>query len=171
MVLGESMQNLFFTKSFFLISLLSIGGFFSACTTPLVSNVYTDNLACTESIVDGALKIAWEDYDANETYKPIFDKARKTYIDYFHDVEFNTFYIVLGVEVEDLNSTKKVKERKYFYYLQKSGDECWAKLYKKDGVNGKISFYVSSPILITLDSYKLDLCNCSDNNIEFGYKP
>jgi len=129
----------------------------------MTSIVYTDNSACTESIVNGALEIAWEDYSLPVSLKKsFFNELSKPYINYFHNREFNNFNMVFNPKFKD------AKKRKYFYYIQNNDDGCWAKLYKRDISSETWTVNLSSGSILTLDSYKLNLCNCSGNSIEFG---
>lgn len=143
--------------------LITISGFFSACTYTKTSMVSTDNLACTKSIINGALKIAWEDYDLPSILKkPFFNQIGESYIKYYHNKEFDNFYMIFKPKFKD------GKERKYFYYIQDNSDGCWAKLYKKEISSGGWNSNLSSGSILTLDSYRLNLCNCSENNVEVG---
>ena len=146
------------------VVLIIISILFFGCT-PITSVVYTDNSVCTESVINGALKIAWDDYDdlPVSLKKTFFDKKKKQLVNYFHNREFNNFYVTFTPKFKDS------KERKYFYYIQKNGDECRAKLYKRELGIGNSSLHWSMGSIITLDSYKLNLCNCSDNSVEFGF--
>ena len=144
-------------------AVISISLFFFGCA-PRTSMVYTDNLACTESIVNGALEIAWEDYSLPASLKKtFFNEISKSYINYFHNKEFNTFHMAFNPKFKD------AKERKYLYYIQNNDDGCWAKLYKREVSAGTWNVNLSSGSILTLDSYKLNLCNCSGNKMEVGF--
>lgn len=153
-------------------TLVAMSGLFSACSYLKTSVVYTDNSTCTESMVNGALNIAWEDYKLDKKYKKLFfDKGSKKFITHFQNRQMAGFYIFFKPKFfKDLNITKEVKKRTYFYYIQKNGNECRANLYKKEVESKDYSFYsIYSGAILTLDSYKLNLCNCSENNVEMGF--
>lgn len=132
---------------------------FTGCSMP-TAILYTDNKACTQSLIDGAMTIALNDMDANETVKNEYFGSEKRYFNSLNNREFNSMYIT---------SNRNGEHRKYFYYIKKEGDDCFMKLYRKEVKSGKTSYDVNLNIpFMTLDSYKLDLCNCSENSVEVG---
>lgn len=139
--------------------LLLMGLFiFTSCTMP-TAMLYTDNKACTKSLVDGAMNIALNDMDANETVRNKYFGSEKKYLNLLNNKEFSSFRIT---------SDETGERRTYFYYIKKEGNDCFIKLYRK-----KVNRTYNSDTLLnipfmTLDSYKLNLCNCSENNVKVG---
>jgi len=132
---------------------------FTACSIP-TAILYTDNKACTESLVDGAVSIALKDMDANETVKNEYFGSEKKYFNAFNNKEFNSV---------NITSNRNGEHRTYFYYIKKEGNDCFVKLYRKKVQSGSSSYDINLNLpFMTLDSYKLNLCNCSENNVEVG---